>query len=170
MIIPISIPQASSSSAPSTLPPQLAQFGTDELVLIELQGALEFEGDSAGERVVTLSVDVSGVRPHHLYLHLSTLVIFAHERTRHTQKKSTLRIGHHLLEGKLVPLAKPLAVLHRLPEASLCRTSDPGAGETEAGWEVRALVKRKMVFARRPMPIVEHRPAVSSFDMKRAKK
>lgn len=60
MIIPINITQAGTSSL-KNLPPQLAQFGTDELVLIELQGALEVEGDGQGQVVGKLSIDASGV-------------------------------------------------------------------------------------------------------------
>ena len=80
---------------------------------------------------------------------------------KHTsQKKPTLMIGHHLLEGKLVNLPKPLAVLQR-------KDDDPGADsamdvdESTAGsltgstsWDIITVVKRKMVFVKRPMPIV----------------
>lgn len=56
MIIPINISSGTSSSYGS-LPPQLAQFGTDELVLIEMQGTLEVEGNKAGQMVGKLSID-----------------------------------------------------------------------------------------------------------------
>ena len=55
MIIPINIAVSGSSSQP--LPPQFAQFGTDELVLIEMQGKLEVEGDMNGQYVGKLTVD-----------------------------------------------------------------------------------------------------------------
>ncbi len=74
-------------------------------------------------------------------------------------------IGHHLLEGKLVNLAKPLAVLHK-------HGSPPGTDDTamevevEDGsprpaahaksWDIVAVVKKKMVFAKRPLPVVGH--------------
>ena len=55
MIIPINVSPPGSSSA--SLPPQFAQFGTDEVVLVEMQGALEVEGDSKGQHVGKLTVD-----------------------------------------------------------------------------------------------------------------
>ena len=76
------------------------------------------------------------------------------------QKKPTLLIGHHLLEGKLVNLAKPLAVIHRVPRAAegdAMKTdgdTDSSIQHTTPQWDVVAIVKRKMVFAKRPMPIV----------------
>jgi hypothetical protein len=54
MIIPITV-AAGPTSRP--LPPQFAQFGTDEVVLIEMQGALEVEGNSSGQYVGKLTVD-----------------------------------------------------------------------------------------------------------------
>lgn len=54
MIIPITVAAGSSSRL---LPPQFAQFGADEVVLIEMQGALEVEGDSSGQFVGKLTVD-----------------------------------------------------------------------------------------------------------------
>ena len=50
-----------SSSQPPRLLPQLVQFGTDELLLIELQGALEVEGNQAGQLVGKLRVDEESV-------------------------------------------------------------------------------------------------------------
>ena len=58
MIIPVNI--ATSSTGP-TLPPQLAKFGTDELVLIELQGLLDVEGDTAGQLVGKLDLETDPV-------------------------------------------------------------------------------------------------------------
>lgn len=77
------------------------------------------------------------------------------------QRKPTLTIGHHLLEGSIVQLTKPLAVLRRsgtevnsIVEAS----EDSGEGNYISGhqtsWESIGIVKRKIVFAKRPMPIV----------------
>ncbi|KAI0640642.1 Ctf8-domain-containing protein [Trametes meyenii] len=129
-----------SSSSEKKLPPQLVQFGTDELVLIELQGALEVEGSKDSQLVGKLRVDPE-------------------------TKKPTLLIGHHLLEGKLVNLPKPLAVLHRndhIPSLSEdVMTIDNNDSEYEQpkskavkSWNIAAVVKRKMVFSKRPMPMV----------------
>lgn len=48
MIIPIHLPAPSSSNA-AVLPPQLVRIGANEVVLIELQGALQVEGDRSGQ-------------------------------------------------------------------------------------------------------------------------
>lgn len=111
------------------------------------------------------------------------------------QNKPTLLIGHHLLEGKIANLPKPLAVLLRsTPAAGVASVSaggghlgeeedggdvemmdslDDGTGDNQGGeattregeegkeveWDMVAVVKRKIVFADRPMPIVNlHKP------------
>ena len=60
MIIPVNVNIAGSSSR--ALPPQFAQYGTDEVVLVELQGALEVEGESGDQFVGKLTVDSDSVR------------------------------------------------------------------------------------------------------------
>ncbi|KAG6865975.1 hypothetical protein C0991_009977 [Blastosporella zonata] len=136
------------------LPPGLAKISHDEVVLIELQGALEVEGNHPSERdgklVGKLTVDT-------------------------VTNKSTLLIGHHLLEGKITNLAKPLAILLRSRTASTTTVSGTGVMDVEmfihnddeethnavdmkqVEWDMVALVKRKIVFSKRPMPIVNAR-------------
>ncbi|PSS34149.1 hypothetical protein PHLCEN_2v1817 [Hermanssonia centrifuga] len=134
MIIPINIAIPGPSSV-RQLPPQFAQFGTGEVVLVELQGALEVDGDLKDQVVGKLSVDIE-------------------------TKKPSLRIGHHLLEGKLVTLPKPLAVMHRAKvavsttEGDAMDDSDQTLDSSPPQWDIIAVVKRKMVFAKRPMPMV----------------
>lgn len=64
MIIPINI-AISRNGVP--LPPQLARFGTDEVVLIELQGALEVEGETADHLVGKLDLESDPVSQGHLH-------------------------------------------------------------------------------------------------------
>lgn len=152
MMIPVHVNLGGYPSRP--LPPQLVQFGTDEVVLVELQGSLEVEGNLNGQYVGKLTVDGEKVS--------SCLFAVASVWCRPPQKKSTLRIGHHLLEGKLVNLPKPLAVMHR-PSNSLDPPEDDPMDYGDEGpeharqpprWDIVAVVKRKMVFAKRPMPMV----------------
>lgn len=72
-------------------------------------------------------------------------------------------IGHNLLEGTIVQLSKPLAILHRSGAEidSSGVTSKDGDEEEEKhvtsnqiSWESIGIVKRKVVFAKRPMLIV----------------
>ncbi|KAJ3714116.1 chromosome transmission fidelity protein 8 [Lentinula raphanica] len=156
MLIPVSF-DSQSSSGLQKLPPSLAKISHDEVVLLDLQGALEVESAQPNERdgklVGTLSIDKDLKRP-------------------------TLRIGHHFIEGKLVNLPKPLAVLHRTtvpspisqshwPEFDLnndtSEDTDVVMNEQDSSsiatqWNVLAVVKRKILFSKRPMPIVG-RPA-----------
>ncbi|KAI0333364.1 hypothetical protein GY45DRAFT_1244918 [Cubamyces sp. BRFM 1775] len=144
MLVPVNVAIPGPSSAPQRkLPPQLVQYGTDELVLIELQGALDVEGNKDGQLVGKLRIDPA-------------------------TKKPTLLIGHHLLEGKLVNLPKPLGVLHRhdpgqAAESASMEVDEPGQSSNSAAksWDIVAVVKRKMVFSKRPMPIVG-KPASST--------
>jgi len=142
MLIPITI----SSSSTVLLPPQLAKLGNDELVLIELQGSLDVEctdnSERDGQMVGTFRLDEGSSKP-------------------------TLAIGHHLLEGKIVSLPKPLGVIQRstCPSTPHPHEHDPilddmdgrvGKG-TDTGlsqWDMVAIVKKKIVFSKRPMPIV----------------
>lgn len=109
-----------------------------------------------------------------------------------TQGKPTLLIGHHLLEGKIATMNKPLAILTRsIADVNASTTTssstytselkskgrgkdrndldamdcddDGDDGKEGSGlaapvrsrqWEAVGIVKRKIVFAKRPMPIV----------------
>ena len=66
------------------------------------------------------------------------------------KNKPTLAIGHHLLEGNVVTLPKPLGVLHKH-----VRNTTSEDQQKEAWWDVTAVVKKKIVFSKRPMPIAK---------------
>lgn len=92
MIIPLTLPPKSSpNGAEPALLSALARLGSSEFFLLELQGELEVSGDKHGQLVGRLTID----------------------DTNDGKGKPTLRIGHHLLEGKIVNLPKPLAILRR---------------------------------------------------------
>lgn len=78
-------------------------------------------------------------------------------------KKPTLRIGHHLLEGQIVSLTKPFAVLLRSsplnarePLQAHGEDADDQSqlGTQDVSYDVAAIVKKKIVFSKRPVPIV----------------
>ncbi|KAH8990288.1 Ctf8-domain-containing protein [Lactarius akahatsu] len=143
MIVPLILSSGPSAGA-RTLPPALAQLGSSELFLLELQGDLEVSGDKRGQLVGHLTIDDSG------------------------KGKPTLRIGYHLLEGTIVSLAKPLAVLQRPDEDISMHCGDDGGEElgapgegtastaaaTATSYTIRTLVRKKIVFSKRPTPIV----------------
>lgn len=69
MIIPIT---KSPNTNSQKLPPQLAKLGSDDIVLIEFQGALEVEGTPDNQLVGTLTIDPKTVRLHvHIKPHLT---------------------------------------------------------------------------------------------------
>ena len=63
MIVPINIVLSSTSEGGTLFPPQIAQFGSEGLVLIELQGKLDVVGENDGQIIGTLKVDEATVRP-----------------------------------------------------------------------------------------------------------
>lgn len=72
MIIPINTPSATANNT-SKFPPQLAKLGTEEIILIELQGSFQVEGDKSGQLAATLRFDGNEVNllmslQHHRWL------------------------------------------------------------------------------------------------------
>lgn len=147
MIIPITISRPGQFSA--KLPPPLVTLGHDELFLIELQGTLDVEGtevaDKDGQLIGTLNTT--------------------------DMNKPTLTIGYHLLEGKVVNLTKPLGVLHKQVCTPVEGVSTSSGGQEAVGtgtkWDVIAVVKKKLVFSKRPMPVATN-PANKAPSSRRA--
>ncbi len=52
----VSITFAKPEAGLRSFPPQLAKLGSDEIVLVELQGELEVQGEKAGGVIGTLSM------------------------------------------------------------------------------------------------------------------
>ncbi|KAA1084245.1 hypothetical protein PGT21_022351 [Puccinia graminis f. sp. tritici] len=77
------------------------------------------------------------------------------------QEKPILRIGNHELEGKCIKLAKPLVVMRR---QELAKKKYPGIDESDhsAGgtrktsnkFDIVDIIERKLIFSKRPQPIV----------------
>ena len=66
-------------------------------------------------------------------------------------------IGAHRLEGKRVPLAKPMAVVRRVdvaPDAAADMALDGGETPATPAYHVVAVVSDKLVFKNRPQPVV----------------
>ena len=60
----------------------------------------------------------------------------------------SLIIGHHLLNGRVVTLEKPFAVLKKV------KIIDEDLGSSDTEYIVQALVRKKVIFKTRPKPII----------------
>lgn len=160
MIVPIAVPPPNAFSA--KLPPSIAKLGHDELFLIELQGTLDVQCPEStakdGQLIGTLNIsDMVRTQTRRFDVTSSLFLLF--------KNKPTLTIGHHLLEGKVVNLPKPLGVLHKHVRNDGSGSSAvhapydiEGEGEGEGKqvrWDVTAVVKKKIVFSKRPMPVAK---------------
>ena len=56
----INIDTRTLSGTGQSLPPTLANIGTSEVALVELQGELEVEGDKSGQIAAKLTLDPEG--------------------------------------------------------------------------------------------------------------
>jgi len=133
MRIPIKLNDLKESN--ERFPPQLVKLASNELVLIELQGALEVEGNKKGQLIGTLNLD--------------------------NPDRPTLQIGYSLLEGKIVSLSKPLAVLRLVQETRNKPGSMPIDDEeirpaNDKSFEIVSIVRKKISFPKRPRPLVHH--------------
>jgi chromosome transmission fidelity protein 8 len=145
------------------LPPALATIGANEAVIIELQGSIEIEGEKLGEFIGNLDVTnivrtcpgaftLEEISRHNVptmrvitrnkHVPSFSTSVFTNTLLISIQEKPTLKIAHHLLEGRLVKLQKPLAVLLR------------NDGADPVSFDMVAIVKQKLVFSKRPVPIV----------------
>ncbi|KAK4690656.1 chromosome transmission fidelity protein 8, partial [Phenoliferia sp. Uapishka_3] len=165
LISTLSNPANSSSNPPAPL-----AFIDNEPFLIELQGSLELPGGQ-----VTQGIDMGGT------------IVGKLDTT--DPNKPILIIAHHRLEGKLVTLTEPYALLRTTPatdpstEQTQPRITSPhelgedGSRETTPTAEttptilateeesntdalqpridILALIRRKIVFSKRPEPILE---------------
>lgn len=76
------------------------------------------------------------------------------------QGKPSLLIGHHLLEGTIATLPKPFAVILRTGNPGPDLGDDaivigsPADHSVSSKWSVVGIVKKKIVFSKRPMPVM----------------
>ncbi|OCF38434.1 hypothetical protein I317_07784, partial [Kwoniella heveanensis CBS 569] len=124
-------PAVASSSSSSNSP--LITLGGD-LVLIELQGELSYEGDELADGVI----GVIGLDRPRAHDSIPSRVIalkssIRYERTSELAQagsdKPTLHLGaHHLLHGKFVNLQKPYAVIRRVVAGANSNIDGAAAG------------------------------------------
>jgi chromosome transmission fidelity protein 8 len=142
-------------------PAGLERGGAGQWVVVELQGALQLElpdKAQAEERERKLGlVGEAGVATAPTMAGLDLGLLSSEGGV------PVLEIGCHRLEGKVVSLKRPLAVL----ELRRAPASAPGEGEGEGGaapehsdegeFEVVGIVRSKLLFKSRPKPLVGKR-------------
>ncbi|WKX88165.1 hypothetical protein Q1695_008090 [Nippostrongylus brasiliensis] len=72
--------------------------------------------------------------------------VLGHLTWRADNSEALLLIGHHLLEGKMVDLEKPFALIRQTPG------EDPES--QHSSMLIDAIIRRKLVFRNRPKPLV----------------
>ncbi|KAI6655065.1 hypothetical protein LOD99_2354 [Oopsacas minuta] len=65
-----------------------------------------------------------------------------------------LILGHHLLKGKIVNLSNPIGVFAKQTKKQNSTLSDSITDDVTCDYEVVALVRKKIIFATRPKPIL----------------
>lgn len=135
-----------------------------EWAIIELQGSLSVIGDTSA-LTVRSSVDEQEAGTEEPKLDGQDLGMLTFENGQ-----PVLEIGAHRLEGKIVPIKKPFAVLHRR-EGGGDDDMDDGKGEgaaegclgadadvdADATFDVRGIVRHKLLFKTRPKPLINQR-------------
>lgn len=107
----------------------------DEPVMLELQGVIEVGDDKvqpAGVKMGTLFYDGKG--------------------------PAELRVGHHLIKGKVVELKKPFAILKKsaAPASAVdaMEASSLGSESPATAYDVAGIIRRKIIFSTRPTSIL----------------
>lgn len=166
MRIPITISPPSSSNL--KLPPGLVKISHDEIVLVELQGSLEVELNHPSERngrlVGTLKIDEATNKPslligHHLLegkiasLSKPYAVLL---RTRSTRGATDIpRPGRDDdVHNNTEDLDEDAMIVDSTgPDPVEADNSSLEAGSS-AGWVIAGIVKKKIIFSKRPMPVI----------------
>ncbi|TRM64471.1 Ctf8-domain-containing protein [Schizophyllum amplum] len=162
MSIPVTI---GASSAVSPLPSGLARISNNEVVLIELQGTLEVECREERERdgrlIGRLGIDEKGTRAtlrigHH-FLEGKVAQMpkpFAVMQRSHVSTPHVRGAGSYdALEGDN-GLENNAADRREDDAMDLDAPPDVPPEQMNVSWDIIAVVKRKIIFSKRPMPIV----------------
>ncbi|OAV88800.1 hypothetical protein PTTG_02678 [Puccinia triticina 1-1 BBBD Race 1] len=144
MKIPVTVTRKQHSSTIS-LAKNSHGLVRSETIIVELQGGLESSSKDveADDPQTVLEGAEIGL------IDLSNL------------EKPMLRIGNHELEGKCIKLAKPLVVMRRqqlvqikYPGIDEAQNSAGGTKETTNRFDIVDVIERKLIFSKRPQPIV----------------
>ncbi|EGG00122.1 uncharacterized protein MELLADRAFT_112052 [Melampsora larici-populina 98AG31] len=131
MRLPISV--TPSKAVQSVTTDSTCTVVNGETIIVELQGKLEISSHDE-------DIDENSARAG---LEIGKLDVS-------DPRKPLLTIGNHQLEGKIVEFPSPLALLRKIELGAL-----PSPSDTQTQLDIIALVNRKIVFSKRPHPIVK---------------
>ncbi|KAF7293754.1 hypothetical protein HMN09_01170700 [Mycena chlorophos] len=159
IIIPISFNLGASGL--HTLPPALARISHSEVVLVELQGALEVDyvkpSERDGKLVGRLGLDDSGVRNTFFLSSRSYSVDRKPERCESATTCSRDASRNWPSRSLCFKFNAVAGEHNSVDDTDVDRDaadSAPSETQTTTGWDAIALIKRKIVFSKRPTPIV----------------
>jgi hypothetical protein len=119
----------------------------DQLILLEVQGTLEYNLDNS-EKVGDIKLgDISWDET----VCLTFMPFLTGQASR-----AYLHIGHHRMVGRLQSLKTPLAVIVDKPESAALEDKE---------WQLYTIIRKKLVFDIRPEPVFPDEPPSLSLSL-----
>ncbi|EFP79756.1 uncharacterized protein PGTG_06077 [Puccinia graminis f. sp. tritici CRL 75-36-700-3] len=160
MKIPVTITRKQHSTTIS-LAKNTQGLVKSETIIVELQGALESSAKDLETDDPQAALEGAEIGLIDLENPASAPIYLINRIKIDIMEKPILRIGNHELEGKCIKLAKPLVVMRRqelakkkYPGIDESDNSAGGTRKTSNKFDIVDIIERKLIFSKRPQPIV----------------